>query len=803
MNNKAFRQRFTVGVFTAIALLFGTVGAALLPTASFPIPTVNAAPLAKTPTSTDVMLPPPAHPLLAWNVAPDGTVYVLDAFLTVYALAPHTLTPLARSARLRPTVSAATAALTVDEEQVYLSGAALGETVVLRRADLKVIQTLPVALQKEAELHYSAAMLAVDPGRHLFLIGEGGRTRLLGSSRNAVWAYDLTDLKQAPVMLLPAALGEGVGYAEPWGLRVDPTGRRLFVTVFNAPGSSPRNYQNVHLFDLDSLAPLGVLTLSDNNYRDTTLPALAPQADRVAIASSAANGTESLQLFTNDQLPLRAGEFAPLLTAPVSSAQVVIDPAAQWLYLLYNQGVWVLRGDDLSLAAIYPIVTTPPTDLLLAPDGETLYLFGNGWQQALATAELQTMGMVAVAPFPDAWLPDPSSYGRVFPSPQVEQDGTVLRPGGGYIYRSLDGGQSWRPLIDYTSDHGPGDAYLMASNAKSFSLSPTFAEDQTLLALGYPLLRSTDAGVTWQPWSPRLAFTSDRSGNRDLFTADTGGADIRPLTVHPASDETPAWSPAWTYLAFASNRNGNWDIYSIRADCTPKTIADEVACDLRQLTDDPADDLLPAWSPDGRMIAFVSLRDGNPEIYLMESDGGNAQRVTHDPHGDWRPLWFPNGKEIIFTSDRNGSNDILSQRVRQYNTLALLPPDSFLVDNTSSLVKGPADERDAAITPDGRLLYWSNGEMPDGGGRIAALRRAYNGPLETVFYTMTDGLAGHPGGLPDPYDTRNTLVSVERNGDVDIYRLSEQDAVPLITGPGFDGHPAGTPVWWEPTFAGW
>ncbi|MCB0183244.1 MAG: PD40 domain-containing protein, partial [Caldilineaceae bacterium] len=49
----------------------------------------------------------------------------------------------------------------------------------------------------------------------------------------------------------------------------------------------------------------------------------------------------------------------------------------------------------------------------------------------------------------------------------------------------------------------------------------------------------------------------------------------------------------------------------MRADCDP---SNPDSCDLRQLTDDPADDLLPAWSPDGQTIAFVSLRDGNAEI---------------------------------------------------------------------------------------------------------------------------------------------------------------------------------------------
>jgi len=482
---------------------------------------------------------------------------------------------------------------------------------------------------------------------------------------------------------------------------------------------------------------------------------------------------------------------------------VAIDPHAEWLYLLQEQGIWVLRGNDFSLASIYPLVTAPPHELLLSPDGATLYLFGNGWQQGLATAEVQTLGIIPVAPFPDAWIPDPARPSPIYPSPQLDKDGTVLRPGGGTIFRSQDGGQSWLPLLDYTPTSAPNNADQMAANAHSFSLSPTFAEDQTLVAVNAGLLRSTDGGENWQGWAPRIAFTSDRSGNRDIFTANEQGGEIRQLTAHFASDETPAWSPAWTYVAFASDRNGNWDIYSIRADCTPQNAVEEAACDLRQLTDDPADDLLPAWSPDGRAIAFVSLRDGNPEIYIMANNGAGQQRVTYDTHGDWRPVWLPTGMGIAFTSDRNGNNDILRQYVRQSGGLDFLPPDYFTVDNTLSLVKGPADERDAAITPTGQLLFWSDEGMSGNGGRIAALPNLFVGTYETSFYPVTTGLVGHPSGIPDLYNSSSALVSLETAGNVDIYHLTDQKVVPLITGPGFDGHPAGTPVWWEPTFAGW
>ncbi len=95
-------------------------------------------------------------------------------------------------------------------------------------------------------------------------------------------------------------------------------------------------------------------------------------------------------------------------------------------------------------------------------------------------------------------------------------------------------------------------------------------------------------------------------------------------------------------IAFVSSRTGNLEIYSIRLDGT----------DRRQLTSNLFTDQSPAWSPDGSKIAFVSLRDGNFEIYVMNEDGTNQTRLTNDPGGDFLPRWSPDGTKIVFMSDR-------------------------------------------------------------------------------------------------------------------------------------------------------
>ena len=60
----------------------------------------------------------------------------------------------------------------------------------------------------------------------------------------------------------------------------------------------------------------------------------------------------------------------------------------------------------------------------------------------------------------------------------------------------------------------------------------------------------------------------------------------------------------------------------------------------RRLTNNPADDDWPSWSPDGQWIACVSDRDGNKEIYVMDVDGKNPRNLTNNPARDWHPDWF-------------------------------------------------------------------------------------------------------------------------------------------------------------------
>ena len=109
-------------------------------------------------------------------------------------------------------------------------------------------------------------------------------------------------------------------------------------------------------------------------------------------------------------------------------------------------------------------------------------------------------------------------------------------------------------------------------------------------------------------------------------------------TPAPLDVQTAAWSPDGRKLAFVSRRDGNCEIYVINADGSGQ----------ENLTQHPARDSHPSWSRDGRKLAFVSRRDGNSEIYVMNADGSGLRNVTRAPSNDLDPAWSPDGRAIAF-----------------------------------------------------------------------------------------------------------------------------------------------------------
>ena len=183
-----------------------------------------------------------------------------------------------------------------------------------------------------------------------------------------------------------------------------------------------------------------------------------------------------------------------------------------------------------------------------------------------------------------------------------------------------------------------------------------------------------------------LAITTARNNNSDIYLLDVeaalqGGQPVlERLTTDPATDFDPTWSPNGSQIAFRSQRDGNDEIYIMNSDGS---------CQVN-LTNDPADDWAPAWSPDGTKIAFAHFFDGNSfsDIAVMNTDGSGLQRLTTS-HGEY-PAWSPDGTRIAFTSVRDGNYEIYVM-------------DADGTDQTR-LTDDPAYDMSPVWSPDGRQI---------------------------------------------------------------------------------------------------
>jgi TolB protein len=135
----------------------------------------------------------------------------------------------------------------------------------------------------------------------------------------------------------------------------------------------------------------------------------------------------------------------------------------------------------------------------------------------------------------------------------------------------------------------------------------------------------------------QYVYESYHEGNLDLYLR--AQPDVyRPLTQHRAGDYAPAWRPGARQIAFASWREGNKDLYLVDTD----------GGHLTRLTAGPGDHEFPAWHPDGRRLAYVRWQEGDADLWELDLDSGQASQLTNDPYPDRSPAYAPNG-DLIWT----------------------------------------------------------------------------------------------------------------------------------------------------------
>ncbi len=234
------------------------------------------------------------------------------------------------------------------------------------------------------------------------------------------------------------------------------------------------------------------------------------------------------------------------------------------------------------------------------------------------------------------------------------------------VNRSLNINPAWSPdssSLAYVSFRRGRGGNIFISNLRAGTL-----EDFT-----------KDLGENWLPaWSPdgtRVAFASTRdgAGNTEIYVANRDGSNIHRLTQHPAADTSPTWSPSGTQIAFVSDRSGSPQLYIIGADGTGLTklqigesyvdrptwspppyneiafaartgagfdvkVFDFASGQIHALTFGEGTNESPAWSPNGRHLAFASKRAGKWQIFTVGRDGKNVRQITRSGN-NYQPAW--------------------------------------------------------------------------------------------------------------------------------------------------------------------
>ncbi len=142
----------------------------------------------------------------------------------------------------------------------------------------------------------------------------------------------------------------------------------------------------------------------------------------------------------------------------------------------------------------------------------------------------------------------------------------------------------------------------------------------------------------------KIAFLSFVEGDKELFTVDFDGENLKQLTEEKTVIMSPAWSPDGWWIVYTSFAARNPDLVMIRSSGRKR----------RTLLKLPGLNAAPSWSPDGQRIALVLSKDQNSEIYVLQKNFG-LKRLTRHFNIDTSPTWSPDGTKIAFTSDRSGT----------------------------------------------------------------------------------------------------------------------------------------------------
>ena len=274
-----------------------------------------------------------------------------------------------------------------------------------------------------------------------------------------------------------------------------------------------------------------------------------------------------------------------------------------------------------------------------------------------------------------------------------------------------------------------------------------------------------------QPRAPEkrsLIFSAflDEALGFDIYRINSDGSGLTSLANNPARDMYPAWSPDGKQVAFCSDRDGKNALYLMNADGSNQQLLSDAIDDCGLPSWD-----VPAWSPDGKWISIstypeADFPNGKADVFLINPETAQVTNLTNNPANDSGAVWSPDSWHVLFISDRDGNEEIYRMK-NDGNGL------TRLTDN-------PARDGSAGWSPDGKLIVFISNR---------------DGNFE-IYMMSSDGsqvnrLTDNPGPELSPaWSPAGDAIAftTDRDGNIEIYRMhpdgSEQTN--LTNSPGND-----------------
>ncbi|HEV3384738.1 MAG TPA: hypothetical protein VG097_07975 [Gemmata sp.] len=158
---------------------------------------------------------------------------------------------------------------------------------------------------------------------------------------------------------------------------------------------------------------------------------------------------------------------------------------------------------------------------------------------------------------------------------------------------------------------------------------------------------------SFHPKGERVCFAIPSANGQEIVSVSRDGKDRKTLTAGGINN-WPAYSPDGKRIAFSSSRDGEFDLYVMNSDGT----------EVKRVIKLEGMQTRPCWSPDGRRLAFTWNRDGNYDIYAVNLHGSGLVCLTDNSERDDYSTWHPNGKSVVFVGERNGKFDLYSISVQ-------------------------------------------------------------------------------------------------------------------------------------------